>query len=117
MSRAPSSRGGGFRGLVAPASLKDCEPTGTPAFRPRFRGLVAPASLKADQRDGPGGVGHHGFRGLVAPASLKARGVCPELAPVRSFRGLVAPASLKVHVLGGIVCLHPVSGALLPRPH
>ena len=82
-----------------------------------FRGFIAPASLKAEAGDVFRLV-RQGFRGFIAPASLKVRGALRPGVRTAGFRGFIAPASLKGgrrqdrrDVGGG------VSGALSPRPH
>ena len=132
----------GFRGVVAPASLKAAKQEREAEKVKSFRGVVAPASLKDLELClavcTPGS-----FRGVVAPASLKAPPLdrldlevvpfpgrcCPGLiegsstrsssiCPLPGFRGVVAPASLKgVAAASWSFPPRAVSGALLPRPH
>ena len=82
-----------------------------------FRGSIAPASLKADDAAGFLGVFLR-FRGSIAPASLK---VVPR--PARGAPRLWVPGLYCPGLIEGISTTTPMakftsgSGALLPRPH
>ena len=88
----------GFRGSIAPASLKPGAGVRPPAphSKRRFRGSIAPASLKSTYPARGGSFPTSGFRGSIAPASLKMRGRS-HFGGGRAvgFRGSIAPASLK----------------------
>ena len=109
--------GAGFRGSIAPASLKRGVEGEDVAGARRFRGSIAPASLKPE--DAYVHLGRHGhrFRGSIAPASLKPTSPCFGRRASGGFRGSIAPASLKQARRDGKVPEATVSGALLPRPH
>ena len=132
----------GFRGSIAPASLKLGHRPPVPACDRGFRGSIAPASLKRVRAGSLVRELAAGFRGSIAPASLKLVGDASHNAARSCFRGSIAPASLKLAVMGdyskaiasfpglycpGLIeagCSHgsgdssrAVSGALLPRPH
>ena len=101
---ARSSKGGGFRGLIASASLKlrgESTVSLIPVRISRFRGLIASASLKHPRKSGSFmGSASPRFRGLIASASLKPapqgeRGEAMQAG--HGFRGLIASASLKQH--------------------
>ena len=137
-----SARQLGFRGSIAPASLKLNPRDGLARMHLGFRGSIAPASLKHQDA----GVDHQvtagfpglycpglieasrpptrapaatGFPGLYCPGLIEAHLYVVFLLPRRiGFRGSIAPASLKrVRLSDPPVRLSDVSGALLPRPH
>ena len=85
-----------FRGITAPASLKQGRPGRAVAEPGRpFRGITAPASLKLQ-----GALARvhlpAPFPGHYCPGLIEARSAFACRAPqYRSFRGITAPASLK----------------------
>ena len=81
-----------------------------------FRGLFAPASLKQVRRD-PIVIDIENFRGLFAPASLKHAGAPLSSLRNHHFRGLFAPASLKLKPVPRVFDRALTSGASSPRPH
>ena len=86
-------------------------------MRNGFRGSIAPASLKP-VLPLPHGAHRIGFRGSIAPASLKRLDDDPSMQMTLGFRGSIAPASLKHFVFPLTERIFSVvSGALLPRPH
>ena len=109
----------GFRGSIAPASLKAplAGPDDPPAFafpglycpgliegpaRPPwpagagwFPGLYCPGLIEGSRPQRPAQGGEGGFRGSIAPASLKEWHLPRRLRPRHRFRGSIAPASLK----------------------
>ena len=132
----------GFRGSIAPASLKPRpRQVGHHGF-PAFPGLYCPGLIEAQfQRSDPDRR-RGGFRGSIAPASLKPQEVRRADILMLRFRGSIAPASLKrrlspkpppgCQAFPGLYCPGlieaiadylrknsggVVSGALLPRPH
>ena len=107
-----------FPGLYCPGLIEAMEELRAHILaHPGFRGSIAPASLKRQRPCLPCQVARR-FRGSIAPASLKLLGQSGSLAYMACFRGSIAPASLKRGGGGvGAEALDEVSGALLPRPH
>ena len=82
-----------------------------------FRGVVAPASLKR-QLFSLVGYGLRCFRGVVAPASLKHTRSRKRKPGLQEFPGRCCPGLIEAELAED--CATPpaaVSGALLPRPH
>ena len=135
----------GFRGVIAPASLKRTDAESEISSPCSFPGCRCPGLIEATRIDNRARPRPGCFRGGAAPASLK------QVIALRvhqgvdlGFRGVIAPASLKQwnhwwhrphwssrfpgrHCPGLIearrqrprICraASPISGASLPRPH
>ena len=111
--------GAPFPGLYCPGLIEAMPPGAGGSSMPPFPGLYCPGLIEASR---PAVVTPNkplGFRGSIAPASLKPRqGWRWPVEFVGRFRGSIAPASLKLVGCRGARYGGPVvSGALLPRPH
>ena len=132
----------GFRGFIAPASLKLQVRARLKTEIDRFRGFIAPASLKRRGSLAAQGGEPHGFRGFIAPASLKRDRLCRPVRRRRRFPGLYRPGLIEAcstllsviymvrfpglyrpglieatSAAAQMATAGAVSGALSPRPH
>ena len=82
----------------------------------RIRGFNASASLKLGRTIGVSRK-RTGIRGFNASASLKRVAMIDGRWAVQRIRGFNASASLKLLRGQRLACRHPVSEALMPRPH
>ena len=108
----------GFRGSIAPASLKHLLAEIDDLAGAPFPGLYCPGLIEA-MPPGAGGSSMPPFPGLYCPGLIEASrpAVVTPNKPL-GFRGSIAPASLKLVGCRGARYGGPVvSGALLPRPH
>ena len=84
----------GFRGSIAPASLKRRGPVRVASDAAGFPGLYCPGLIEALPRQHHPPVGR-GFPGLYCPGLIEAEPSWRDDRPKERFRGSIAPASLK----------------------
>ena len=105
---------GGFRGLIASASLKQPRPGPLRRGLPGIPRLDCLGLIEATRPAPHGSRAPFGFRGLIASASLKrtCRSLYAEY--LVRFRGLIASASLKlgVHLLIRVRTSHRFRGLI-----
>ena len=108
---------GAFPGLYCPGLIEAQRRDSAFVMRCGFRGSIAPASLKPCPFGTPSGVSR-AFPGLYCPGLIEASAVSGEAGEPGWFPGLYCPGLIEATACerrsdhGG-----SVSGALLPRPH